>query len=151
MLRKHLSKLDPNLRITFSGHNLNNKFFSKLKDPIPLGKSSGLVYQVPCKNCDKVYIGETMQLLKNRLAQHENDVKYKRKSTALCEHTTETGHCFDFGKATIVCFEEKENKRKVRETIEIIKNKDTAVNFKTDYDKLSNMYSPVVSARKRNE
>ena len=96
IIKKHLERLGPNVRITFSSCNLNKRFFTQLKDKIPHKKCSELVYKVACKDCNSGYIGETMQLLGNRLAQHNNDVKFKRKSTALCEHSYETGHSFDF-------------------------------------------------------
>jgi uncharacterized protein YtpQ (UPF0354 family) len=84
-----------------------------------------------------------MQLLGNRLTQHNKDVQHKRKSTALCEHTTDTGHSVDIKKASIVCFENNDKKRKIREAIEIMKCK-TAVNYKADVDGVMNLYSPVI-------
>lgn len=136
-LKKHLSKLDPNFKITFSSHGLNYKYFSKVKDPVPPPKCSGLVYSIPCDDCHGV------QLLENRLAQHKRDVSAKRKSTALCEHTTETGHNINVKKASILCFEENDKKRKVREAVEILKH-DEAINFKTDVHGVIGMYSPIL-------
>lgn len=87
-----------------------------------------------------------MQLLGNRLAQHGNDVKLKKKCTALCDHSTEMGHVFDFEGTSVVCFEENEKKRKLREAIEIVKRPST-VNFKTDSDHVNAIYSPILSKR----
>ena len=112
-IKKHLCNLDKNIRIAFSGHNLNKKFFSKTKDPVPLGKCSGLVYSVPCNDCEGNYVGETGQLLEKRVAQHKNDIKNKRKSAALCKHATELGHSFDFGNTSILCFENNEKNEKL--------------------------------------
>lgn len=109
------------------------------------------MYEIPCNDCTSTYVGETMQWLQSRLAQHRSDVKLKRKSTALCDHTTEKGHSFDFDKTKIVCFEENEQKRKMREAIEIVKRGNTAVNFKTDSCKMSNTYSPILRMRQRHD
>ena len=144
VLKKHLKRLGPDVRITFSSYNQFNKYFSKLKDKVPQKKCSGLVYRIQCKDCKGSYVGETIQWLENRLAQHSNDVKLKKKSTALCEHSTEMGHMFDFEGAKILCFEENERKRKVREAIEIIKQED-AINFKTDISHINGIYSPILS------
>ena len=84
-----------------------------------------------------------MQLLENRLAQHKNDVSHKRKSTALCEHATELGHSFEFERASILCFEENDKKRKIREAVEIMKYGE-AVNFKTDVNGTIGSYSPII-------
>lgn len=148
ILKKYLSQLNPNFKITFSGHNLNQKFFSKAKDPLPVGKSSGLIYQIPCNNCNGNYIGETIQLLETRLYQHNRDVERKSVSTALCEHTTKTGHSFNFKKASILCYEENDKKRKLREAIEICKNQ-KSVNFKTDADGINKIFSPLIKMRHR--
>lgn len=50
----------------------------------------------------------------------------------------------------MLCFEEKEKKRKMRETIEIIKHKNT-LNIKTDLFNLNSMYSPVFSTHNRRQ
>jgi predicted GIY-YIG superfamily endonuclease len=55
-----------------------------------------LVYNVPCNDGEGNYVGETRQLLENRIAQHEKDVKVKRTSTALSEHATNMDHFFNF-------------------------------------------------------
>ena len=164
MLRKYLLKLNPNFSITFSSHNLNSQFFTKLKDPIPDKKCSGLVYKINCRDCEGSYIGETMQRLETRLKQHEYDVKRmkngnknikktqnntvladesSRKKTALVEHARETGHSFDFNNPAILCFENHDKKRLIREVIEINKCKD-AVNCKNDVYNLSKLYSPII-------
>lgn len=144
IISKHLKKLSSNVRISFSGHNLNRRFFSKVKDPLPFKKCSGLVYKIDCNDCEGCYIGETKQLLGKRIKQHDNDVTNKRNNTALCEHTSETGHNFDLGNTSIICFEENERKRKIREAIEIIKF-GTSVNYKRDSKDIYDNFSPIIS------
>ena len=39
----------------------------KVKTSIPEQKKKGVVYEVPCKDCHRVYIGETKRTLKVRL------------------------------------------------------------------------------------
>ena len=40
------------------------------KDPYTAEDKSCVVYQIPCSNCDYVYIGQTKRGLKSRLADH---------------------------------------------------------------------------------
>ena len=47
------------------------------KDKIPKDRTNGVVYQVPCKNCDQVYIGETSRALGTRITEHKDDVRKK--------------------------------------------------------------------------
>ena len=49
----------------------------RVKDPIPVEKKSGVVYEVPC-SCGKLYIGETKRTLEIR--------KKKQRAAARLEH-----------------------------------------------------------------
>ena len=48
----------------------NNWQISPLKDEIYHNKKSNLVYEVSCKNCAFVYIGQTKRDLKSRITEH---------------------------------------------------------------------------------
>ena len=41
-----------------------------LKDPTPLRRRAGVVYQIPCGNCEKLYIGQRGRTLDDRLKEH---------------------------------------------------------------------------------
>ena len=46
-----------------------------------------LVYSVPCSNYKYLYIGQTKQDHKFRLAKHKRGIRYQRsEQSALCEH-----------------------------------------------------------------
>ena len=47
----------------------------KVKQKMPEEKKKEVVYQVPCKDCCKVYIGETKRTLKTRISEHKQAVK----------------------------------------------------------------------------
>ena len=53
-------------------------------------ETSGVVYEVDCKNCFKKYTGKTGRKLKERMNEHRNDEekmwKYK-KPTGLSQHS----------------------------------------------------------------
>ena len=51
----------------FSNRNKTNIFFNKLKDKDDIGLRSNVVYNISCKDCDKVYIGQTKRYLKTRM------------------------------------------------------------------------------------
>jgi len=78
------------------------------KDTLNYEEASQCIYEIPCKNCDKVYVGETGRNLSTRLNEHRKEVetkdtqRYTRKSSysqihsktsprlliMLCEKTT---------------------------------------------------------------
>ena len=49
------------------------------KDKIPQEKSSGAVYQIPCKNCENSYIGKTGKEYSTRKNNHLADVSQNQK------------------------------------------------------------------------
>jgi len=134
---KHLRRLGKDVKIGFSSCNtLNDLFFSKTKSPTRLLLNSQLVYRVPCFNCPKYYVGETLQYLRSRIYQHKRDVEKKNESTALAEHAASQKHVFDFHNISILAHE--------GEIIEILKY-DT-VDYKRDNDRLGTMYASIICA-----
>ena len=41
-----------------------------VKNRTPEKKQTGVVYEVPCKDCPEVYVGEAKRTLKVRLSEH---------------------------------------------------------------------------------
>lgn len=126
----------------------NNKiFFSGIKDKIPPEKQSGVVYEIACSNCEKVYVGQTKQYLGERLKQHKKDAANiqsdRENKTALTQHIKEEGHNFNFNNVKILDRERTYSKRLISEMIFIRKN--NSVNFREDTNNLSKCYDCAVS------
>ena len=52
-----------------------SNIFCKPKDKVLDKEKSGLVYQISCRDCDAVYIGETDRSLETRKREHIDAVK----------------------------------------------------------------------------
>lgn len=93
-----------------------SKIFTKTKDTIPKLDKAGVVYEIPCKSCEKSYIGETIQKLGQRIRQHERscDVTNNKALTALSKHARDTQHVFDFDKTRILVNENYKNKLQIQ-------------------------------------
>lgn len=115
--------------------------FTKLKSIIPKDKRSNIVYQIPCKDCDKIYIGQTGQYLKNRINGHKYD---KKNKTALTNHEIECQHTFNFNDTKILATENHTRKREFLEMIYIQKNNNT-INAKSDTQNLSKIYYNLIN------
>lgn len=119
--------------------------FSQMKDQANRNEMKEIVYKINCAECEKVYIGETRQKISSRIKQHKNTCKptYCGGHTALSSHSMETSHQFDFDAVECLGRESNEKKRRILETIHIIKTENTT-NFKSDTENLSSIYNYVL-------
>ena len=65
-------------------------------------RQRGVIYEVPCGECDMVYVGETKKRLQERLKQHKDDVRLRRDTNAIFKHVSETDHEVNWKGATVV-------------------------------------------------
>ena len=70
------------------------------------------MYQVPCFDCDFVYIGQTKPDLKSRLAEHKLVNKnHEQEKSALCEHSIQFDHLIDWNNSKVLKTEAHYSKR----------------------------------------
>jgi len=62
--------------------NIPSQFDCNSKDPI---------YIISCAECNKLYVGQTSRMLKERLNNHRSDIKLN-KNTAVSKHFNDIGH-----------------------------------------------------------
>ena len=101
--------------ITFYRHgpNLLSKFSSRIKSKNNFTETG--IYKIPCKNCDKYYIGETGRSLGLRIKEHTN-MRDVNKS-AVANHRFLIGHDMDFQSTKIIHRENSIFKRKIAESL----------------------------------
>ena len=129
-----------NIRIAFKSENTINRCFSKLKSTTPNEIKSGLVYQIPCADCEGVYIGQTGRYLKTRISEHQRSTRphnlahnlaASNGKTSLVDHVIKFPHQFDYDKTSVVSTQHNFKKRLLQECITIKKTKN-AVNKKQE-------------------
>ncbi|XP_055685645.1 uncharacterized protein LOC129791513 [Lutzomyia longipalpis] len=100
------------------------------------------VSKIPCRDCPAKYIGQSKQLLKNRISQHARDSAppTAREKSALSAHAADTGHSFDFDATRILDTERIYSRRLLLEMLHI-KQCPEAVNFRSDVRGLSTTYA----------
>ena len=65
-----------------------------------------MVYKVKCKDCDKIYIGETKFKMMKRTDQRKKDVQFGRTiNSAIARHTEQLEHEMDW--ANTECLEKE--------------------------------------------
>jgi hypothetical protein len=132
--KKLLQQNNNDLTIAFR-NNYNNSIFSSIKDKNDKWNKTNIIYSVPCgvTECDSEYVGMTTTSLKKRISGHESDIKNRNNQmiakTALCQHTIEKGHLFDFEKTKILNQEKNLKKLTFLEMLHI-NDRPTCVNKK---------------------
>ena len=63
-----------------------------VKQPRPDRKKKGVVYEVPCKDCPSVYIGETGRTLEKQLSEHKSAVRKNDPKNGIAVHSWTNQH-----------------------------------------------------------
>ena len=91
------------VKVAMKPHLTIRKLLPFLKDPSDHSEKFCLVYQVPCRDCSFVYIGQTKRYLKSRLDEHKRAIKNQRPDfSALCEHSITKDHIISWREAKIL-------------------------------------------------
>ena len=133
--------------------NKLSKYYTNMKDKIPVLDQSDVIYEINCLHCPGTYIGETSQQLHRRMYQHQNDCQpYKDRSkgskeakTALAKHVKSTNHKFHFEEVKVLQKESNRGKRRCLEALHIAQNINKVVNDKVDTRNLNCFYSEIMS------
>ncbi|XP_062708184.1 uncharacterized protein LOC134288193 [Aedes albopictus] len=85
------------LHVVHKSENTLRDLLCNLKDKVPPDEQFG-IYQIPCKDCPVVYIGQTRRKVKVRIREHKNAVVSKKSNeSSVAAHTVETDHEIDWG------------------------------------------------------
>ena len=100
-IRRVLKDLD--ITTSFRPMTSLRKVLSHPKDPLPPSTRSGVIYQIPCRDCDKSYIGQTGRTLLQRIKEHQRAVKtMNTDNSALAEHAWSEHHHIAWEDATVL-------------------------------------------------
>ena len=77
--------------------------FMSSERPLPPSSRSGVIYQIPCRDWEKSYVGQTGRTLLQRVKEHQRAVKMMNTdSSALAEHTWNEHHHIAWEEAMIL-------------------------------------------------
>ncbi|BHF66767.1 hypothetical protein SprV_0200978900 [Sparganum proliferum] len=80
---------------------MRNKIM-RVKDRLDVGEQSGVVNQIPCRNCPRHYTGQTGRRLSSRITEHKRVIRRGDPLSQVATHTLEEGHEFNFASTRIV-------------------------------------------------
>ena len=106
-------------------HKPTNKIkslFNKHKDQPNNEDKQNAVYQIPCQDCEKVYIGETSKTIKSRITKHKNAIKREDERSLPAKHVTENDHRFDWTEIKILNHAKTREAREFKEAWHSLRN-----------------------------
>ena len=140
-------------------HSTLRQLLVRPKDQVKKEDQGQVVYRIPCKMCNKAYVGETGRQLKTRIEEHKKEVdslentaftRSTRKTSektvhksAITDHITTTNHVIDWENTKILDRAENKRIRQVREAIWIRRTKG-AINRDHGCYELSHLYDTVI-------
>ena len=92
-------------------------FLPKLKGTDEDRKKKKLVYSIPCKDCDKIYIEETSRMREVRINEHKSKIRTLSSDSKIVEHILKFTHDFDFSSIKTLASESDWRKRIIKESI----------------------------------
>ena len=138
-LKRALNK--HNIKATFYTQTTLRSLLSKPKDPIPKEDRNNAIYQLDCKDCEAVYVGETKRTLNIRDEEHITAIKSASKKSHTAEHCWKYNHDFDWKHKKVLDFEKNWKTRTIKELIYSEENEHhiNGISFK-----LPNIWKPIL-------
>ena len=131
------------------------------KDKLTPLQKADAVYEIPCSDCNKTYVGETGRLFETRINEHKKDVEklekkhYTRKVrkesvaeshiSAITDHVAETNHSIDWPSATVIDRESDKFTRWIRESIWLRRRENKTMNKDEGAFNLNNIYTQLLT------
>lgn len=113
-LRRVCRKYD--IRTAFSTVSTLRQQLTKVKDVDPLLSRAGVVYSIPCSDCEQYYIGETKRALGTRLKEHQaNTRRGETEKSAIAEHAWKKDHRPAWDETSILAQARNENTLRIKE------------------------------------
>ena len=118
-----------NIKSHYKPLNKLSNIFGLPEDPVEQSKKCGVVYEVPCGDCDRVYVGQAGNSLETRLKQHQAACRlFQTEKSALAEHSIQADHRINWGDAKVVTNETRWRQRLLAEAFHTNMRSDQALN-----------------------
>ena len=100
-IKRMLEEVD--IRVRFRLNTTLRKILVKPKDPVPVERRTGIVYQIPCKDCSQTYVGQSGRTITDRIKEHQRAVKNgDTNNSAVAEHAWKHQHRMDWSASEVL-------------------------------------------------
>ena len=134
------------IKTIFKSSNTLRQYLVYVKISIPDEKKNGVVYEVPCMDCEQVYIGETGRTMQKRVTEHKTAVRKYDKNNGIEVHAWRADHRIDWEAARVRARAPQYWKRMVVEALQIQQQR-SRMNLDCDLD-ISSIWKPFLTAER---
>lgn len=139
----------PGIKFAYYNCKKIGDIYTSLKDKTPPLQQSDVVYSIKCKDCPKIYIGQTGRCLSARITSHRSDIRLNKTTCQLSIHSNTSLHSPDYTSVKILDVEKHWKKRLFLEMVRI-SQADDPMNSRRDIEGLSDIYSNIIQLLKNN-
>ena len=127
----------------------------------PIWTTAGIVYEIPCKTCDKSYVGETGRLFGTRKKEHRDEATRKKLTnytrsarkdreslvfvSSVAEHAVLQNHIIDWEGSDSLAKDNTWSTRRIRESIWIKEEQTHKTSYSTKMTGLTNSAISMIS------
>ena len=110
------------IRVYFRANRTLGSLLSNIRPKRDPHDTKGVIYQIPCLDCDRSYIGETGRTLKTRLTEHRRNCRNGDvQRSGVAQHSIEDDHRIDWKESVVIDREMNLYRRRVKEALYIRK------------------------------
>ncbi len=91
-----------NVKVNFQSLTTLRKLLVHVKQAIPMEKKKGVVYSIPCMNCNSVYVGETGRNLEKQLKEHQYAVNRMDNENGISVHAWKKSHRVNWDESRVL-------------------------------------------------
>ena len=99
---------EADIRVRFKPNMTLRKLLVKPKDPVPVERRTGILYQIPCSDCSQTYVGQSGRTIVDRIKEHQLVVKNGDTNTSVvAEHAWKHQHRMDWSAAEVLDYSQQ--------------------------------------------
>jgi hypothetical protein len=102
------------------------------------------IYQINCKDCNAIYLGQTGRSLKKRVSEHAKSIFNNKINSGFAEHCISNNHSLDVNNIQLLHSQNKGKRLDLLEIIEI--KKAVKENKNITNDQIDFVISPIIQA-----
>ena len=131
-----------NIQLSNKPTNTIRSQLCKLKDRRNVTEKTNVVYEISCRDCDQVYIGQTSRQLQQRVSEHQRAVRLQDHLSLLYQHSNQHTHTMNFENVKILASEKNDSSRVLLESFYSASKGNSAINRSQQF---SELYIPTIS------